>query len=332
MKRNDSHKKHAFFGQGCCMLALLAAMMVPASAAGNRQQLQAAERLDDILVKAPDQKVTDFAVADATMDSVTLTWKKSADAQTYYISYWESGKPSTAADRADLGDVSSCVITNLRQAKYIFQIQPANKLHTGIPLKGSITSVEGAPAPAVPSDVRFQNAKTGYCSLAFGGLEDLYRSEVEVYDASGRLIESGEGDCAGAAVRDDGIENNGFYGARVRGFYEQAGGNRSYGDWTDVSYFSTVIKPLKVAQKNGKVTVKWPQVQGAGHYTVYLSKNASGGFQKVLQTKKTTASVTAYNGVRLKAGRTYYLKVTAGMTKENENYAVSSAVTKIKIK
>lgn len=333
MKQNNRHKKQGLFRKGF-MLALLAGAMVTvtAAAADGRQQLRAAERLDHILVKAPDQKAADFVIADATVDSVTLTWKKAADAQTYYISYWESGKPSTAADREDLGDVSSCVITGLKQAKYMFQIQPANKLHTGIPLKGAVTSVEGAPAPSVPVDVQLNHAKTGYCSLAFGGLENWYRSEAEVCDASASLIESSEGDCAGAVVQDDGIRDNGFYGVRVRGFYDQAGGTRSYGDWSQILYFPTAVKPLKIGQKNGKVTVKWPQVQGAEQYTVYVSKNASRGFQKALQTEKTAATVTKYGGAKLKPGKTYYIKVTAGMTKENESYTVSSAAAKIKIK
>lgn len=333
-KQKNCQIRRPSFWRSCCMLGLLAGMLFPVAVSGSTQQTQtrAAERLDDILVKAPDQKVTGFAVADATMDSVTLTWNKSSDAQTYYISYWESGKPSTAADRADLGDVSSCVITNLKQAKYIFQIQPANKLRTGIPLKGAAVSVEGAPAAAVPADVRINHSKTGYCSLTCSGLEDLYQTEAEIYDAAGNLIESSEGDCAGAAVQDDGIQDNGFYAARVRGFYDQAGGTRSYGDWSDFCYFSTAIRPVKLSQKNGKATVKWPVVQGAGSYTVYISKHASSGFQKALQTKKTAATVAKYGGAKLKAGSTYYIKVTAVMTKENENYTVSSAAAKIKIK
>jgi len=307
-------------------------MLLPAAVSGNRQQLKAADLLDNILIKAPDQKVTNFVISASTMDSVTLTWTKASDAETYYISYWESGKPSTSIDREDLGNVSECTITNLKQTKYIFQIQPANKLRTGIPLKGTLASVEGAPAAAAPSAVKLNHVKAGYCSLIISGFSDLYKSEAEVYDAAGNLLETSEGDYAGIVVEDDGIKNNGFYAVRVRGYYDQTGGYRSYGDWSDELYFSTSLKSLKLSQKNGKVTAKWPSVQGAEMYTVYISKNASSGFKKAAQTTKTSAVAAKYSGAKLKAGKTYYIKVKAEMTRENETYTVNSAAAKIKIR
>lgn len=332
IKRKKDQKKYRQFFCSCCVLTLLTGMLLQAPVAGNRQPVQAADLLDDILIKAPDQAVTNFVISDSTMDSVTLTWTKASDAETYYINYWESGKPSTSAEREDIGNVSECKITNLKQTKYIFQIQPANKLRTGIPLKGAIASVTGAPAAAAPSSIEFNHIKTGYCSLIIHGLSDIYQSEAEIYDASGNLLESSEGDSAGIVIEDDEIKNNGFYAVRLRGFYDQIGGYRSYGDWTDDYYFATSMKPLKLSQKNQKVTVKWPVVQGAESYTVYLSKNASNGFKKAAETKKTSVSITKYSGAKLKAGKSYYIKVTANMTRENETYTVSSAVGKIKIK
>lgn len=330
MKIRQNLWRHCF--SCCCLLGLLAGMLLPAADAGNRQQAQAAERLEHILVKAPDQAVADFRISSATLDSVTLSWTKASDAQTYYISYWESGKPSTAAEREDIGDVSEYTITNLKQAKYIFQIQPANKLHTGIPLKGAIAKTQGAPAAAVPENVRLNHVAAGYCSLTVSGLDSLYQSEAEIYDASGRLLESSEGDCAGVVIEDDSIKNNGFYAVRVRGFYDQAGGCRSYGDWSEYLYFSTAVKPVKLSQKNGKVTVKWQAVQGAEGYTVAISKSASGGFRKAAATAGTSAAVTKYSGTKLKSGKTYYFKVTASMARENQDYTADSAVYKIKIK
>lgn len=330
MKMRQNRWRHCIYG--CCMLVFAAGMALASGGAGRIQQVQAADRLEDRLVKAPDEVVAGFQISAATMDSVTLSWTKAADAQTYYISYWESGKPSTSADREDIGDVSEYTITNLKQAKYIFQIQPANKLYTGIPLKGAIAKTEGAPAAAVPADVRLNHVKQGYCSLTVGGLDSLYRTEAEVCDASGRLLESSEGDCAGVVIEDDSIGNNRFYAVRVRGFYDQAGGYRSYGGWTDYLYFSTAVKPVKLSQKNGRISVKWQAVQGAESYTVSISKSASGGFQKAAKTEKASASVTEYKGTKLKPGKTYYIKVAAKMTKDNEAYTANSAVYKIKIK
>ncbi len=324
--------RNHFILRGCCIAALLAGMLLPAAAGINRQQVQAADLLDQVLVKAPDQKVTNFVVHASAMDSVTLTWTKASDAQTYYISYWESGKPSTSADREDIGDVSECTITNLKQAKYIFQIQPANKLHTGIPLKGAIASVEGAPAPQAAPQVKLNHIKQGYCSLVLEGMSEIYKSEAEICDASGNLLENSEGDSTGVAIEDDSIKNNGFYAVRVRGYYDQEGGLRSTGEWSDYLYLSTAIKPLKLSQKNGKAVVKWPAVQGADSYTVYVSKNADRGYQKAAQTSGTSAAIAKYAGTKLKAGKTYYIKVTAEMTRNHETYTVSSSSAKVKMK
>lgn len=332
IRKTDKPKKYQHLVRKCVLAALLTGMLMPLTGSGSRQKLQAADLLDQVLVKAPDEKVSDFVISASTIDSVTLTWKKASDAGTYYISYWESGKPSTSVNREDLGDVSECKITNLKQAKYIFQIQPANKLHTGIPLKGAIASVEGAPAAAIPSEVKLNHIKPGYCSLAIKGLGDIYKTEAEIYEASGNLLESSEGDSAGIAIEDAGIKNNGFYAVRVRGYYDQAGGYRSYGDWTDYTYVSTALKSLKLSQKNGKAVVKWPAVQGADKYIVYISKNASNGFKKAAETAKTSMSVGKYGGAKLKAGKTYYIKVTAQMTRDSETYTVSSAASKIKMK
>lgn len=318
----------------CCTLALLAGLLFPAVDGKSRQQVQAAEHLENMLVKAPGQTVTNFKISASTMDSVTLSWTKASDAQTYYISYWESGKPSTSIDREDIGDVSEYTITNLRQVKYIFQIQPANKLHTGIPLKGAIAKTEGAPGASVPTDVRLNRVKTGYCSFTVDGLDSLYQSEAEIYDASdlNTVLETSEGDCAGVVIEDDSIKNNGFYAVRVRGFYDQDGGYRSYGGWSDYLYFSTAIKPVKLSQKNGRATIKWQPVHGAEAYTVYLSQSATGGFQKAAETGKTSFVATKYKGNKLKPGKVYYIKVVAEMTRENKTYKSESAVYKIKIK
>ena len=316
----------------CCMAVFLAGILLLPVAQKNRQTALAADLMDQLLIKAPDQAVTDFAIRASTVDSVTLSWTKASDAETYYISYWESGKPGTSADREDIGNVSECKITNLKQSKYIFQIQPANKLRTGIPLKGAITKAEGAPDAAMPAAVKKNHVKAGYCSLMISGLSDFYHSEAEIYDASGNLLESSEGDAAGVVIEDDGIKKNGFYAVRVRGFYDQTGGYRSYGDWTEKYYLATPFQAAKLSQKNKKVIAKWAEVQGAESYTISISKSASGGFIKAAETGKTSAAISKYNGANLKAGKTYYLKVTAKMTAENETYTVSSTVVKIKIR
>lgn len=318
-----------------CLSAVMSAMLLLAQTSGNVQKVSAADFLDDILIKAPDKPVTDFKISSSTMDSVTLTWTKSPDAQTYYISYWESGKPSTSVDKDDLGDVSEYTITNLKQAKYIFQIQPANKLRSGIPLKGPLSTTakaEGAPSAAAVSGLEFYNIQQGHCSFYIEGLSDIYTSQVQLYDAFGNLLDEYDGEASGAVLEDPVIKNNGFYAVKVRGCYEQAGGYASCGEWTDPYYFSTAIKPFKLSQKNGRITAKWTKVQGAGQYTVYISKKSSDGFKKAASTSSVSASVRKIGNASLKSGKTYYLKVEAELTADGETYTASSAVQKIKMK
>ena len=106
LRKTDKPKRVQYLVRKCVLAALLTGMLMPMTGSGNRQKIQAADLLDQILVKAPDEKVSDFVISASTIDSVTLTWKKASDAGTYYISYWESGKPSTSVDREDLGNVS----------------------------------------------------------------------------------------------------------------------------------------------------------------------------------------------------------------------------------
>lgn len=326
-KGTESHILRALF-----VSALLPVMAASASWPGNLGQVQAAGVVSQIAVKAPAQAVEKFQICASSVDTVTLTWAEASDAETYYISYWESGRPSTSVSIDDIGDVQEYKITNLRQAKYIFQIQPANKLHTGIPLKGKIAAIEGAPSPAQPSGITANHVKAGYSSFIIKGLGDIYQTEAEVYDASGSLLETFEGNFSGAAAEDAGIKDNGFYAVRVRGYYGQEGGYRSYGDWTGLHYFATPFKPIRLSQKNGKVTVKWPEVDGARSYTVWMSQSASGGFKKAAVTKNTKLSIAKFAGVKLKPGKAYYVKVAAGMERDGETYTASGAVSKIKMK
>ncbi len=323
---------HRHIPKMLCALAL----PVVAAAAGKTVSIHAAAQpsgiLDNLIVKAPDQKATDFKISATTVDSVTLTWTKASDAATYYISFWESGKPSTAVTKEDIGDVSEYKLTNLNQAKYMFQIQPANKLHTGIPLKGPITSIEGAPDSKAPSKITFNNIKNGYCSLYIEGVKDIYQSQVQLFDASDNLLGTYRGDFSGASIKDACIKDNGFYTVKVRGVYDQAGGYRSSGDWSEPYYFSTAVKPLKVSQKNGKAVLKWSQVQGAANYTVFISKSAASGFKKSVVVKSPSATIAKFGSNKLKSKKTYYFKVAASMSRNGDVYTAESVPVKIKMK
>ena len=87
LRKTDKPKRVQYLVR--VLAALLTGMLMPMTGSGNRQKIQAADLLDQILVKAPDEKVSDFVISASTIDSVTLTWKKASDAGTYYISYWE---------------------------------------------------------------------------------------------------------------------------------------------------------------------------------------------------------------------------------------------------
>ena len=93
------------------------------------------------------------------------------------------------------------------------------------------------------------------------------------------------------------------------------------------------MKPgFKITQKNSRVSITWNRVQGAQNYTVSVSKNASSGFKKAASVKSPSAVLTKYGDVKLKPGRTYYVKITARMTRDGENYTISSPAVKIKIR
>lgn len=316
---------HITFGFLLVILACSMAFLKPA-------RVSAADLLDNLIVKAPEKPVTNFIVQSSTLDSVTLSWTPSSDASTYYLSYWESGKPSTLVVKDDIGNRSDYKVTNLNQKKYIFQIQAANKLRTGIPVKGKAVIVEGAPDAEEPSSIVFSRLKPGYCSLYIEGLADIYKSQIRLFDASDNLLGTYGGNSTGAAIQDSCIKSNGFYAVRVRGSYDQTGGTQSCGDWTKPYYFSIPIRALKASQKNGRALLKWGRVQGAQNYTVSISKNASSGFKKTATVKNASATIAKFGSTKLKSKKTYYFKVTANLTKNGTVYTADSPVVKIKMK
>ena len=71
LRKTDKPKRVQYLVRKCVLAALLTGMLMPMTGSGNRQKIQAADLLDQILVKAPDEKVSDFVISASTIDSVT---------------------------------------------------------------------------------------------------------------------------------------------------------------------------------------------------------------------------------------------------------------------
>jgi membrane peptidoglycan carboxypeptidase len=74
--------------------------------------------------------------------------------------------------------------------------------------------------------------------------------------------------------------------------------------------------PSQIGVKPGAVglTVTWTPVQGATHYTIYRSTEASSGFQKI-----GTATATSFNDIGALPGATFFYKVSAHVGNQESN-------------
>lgn len=73
-------------------------------------------------------------------------------------------------------------------------------------------------------------------------------------------------------------------------------------------------KLISVEKDYTKLTVSWSEVKGANAYRVYIKKNEKDEYQSICTTSKTTCKISK----NLKAGTTYYVKITPIQLDENK--------------
>ena len=280
----------------------------------------------------PKNAVTNLKVKEVTLDSITLHWKKSANTSTYILAYWENGKTDTT-QKLELGNVDTYTLNNLKHCKYKIVIYSANyKSDNTVTSNNPSASLEATTLPDVPKKVKINNARTGYCSLRLKGMgSNIYKSEAVLYDSKNQELGTFTGNDTGITISSSKIKSDAFYSVKVRGYCQNTGGSKGYGDWTENYYFGTQLSSPKAWQQNQAVTLAWDPVAGADGYTVFISKKSGSGYKKVKVTAKQKAVVKKYAKEKLKSGDVYYFKVQAFTVKEGSSCTADSRVKRVAI-
>ena len=132
---------------------------------------------------------------------------------------------------------------------------------------------------------------------------------------------------------------NSWQNARVRG-YITVGGIKKYSGFSDPVYFAKQTNASKVRQLQKKKTwkaqakVTWKKVKGSSAYSLYLSKKPISKYVKIGTTKKKSFILKSYKGVKLKAKKTYYVRILANKKVGKKKYTsfVANKYKKFRLK
>lgn len=111
-----------------------------------------------------------------------------------------------------------------------------------------------------------------------------------------------------------GLKSGGTYTYRMRAYFINEDGSRSYGTYSDE--ITVGVQPSKPevtvkSTKAGRVQVSWDDLYGASAYQVWMSDRPDGGFGIVKSIYD--GDVTSYTKSGLESGKTYYFKVRASV-------------------
>ena len=138
-----------------------------------------------------------------------------------------------------------------------------------------------------------------------------------------------------------GLEIGTTYYYKVRAFHEDAEGNRTYTDFSEVNYMpAAVVFDGPYSNSTSRIRILWNEVSGAHGYQIWGQK--ADGSWKIVKTigdrgnvlTENKGGTTAYSNTGLVAGDTYTYKMRAFMITENGKkvYGAYSDVYSVAVK
>ncbi len=270
------------------------------------------------VVTAPESdKIQNFRQTKATETSITVSWKKCAEANAYQLTYGKRGGDLSGRKTVLIDKATSYTVRKLsRNAEYNFWICPVKKSADGFCALSSYTT-NLQECPVLPAKVKgveasFWSPTSEHLDLQWEQSESADGYQYQVY------AEGGKKALLGGRKKENGNSTNlstnklkslRFLKLRMRAYINLPGNTQS-GKWSDWIYFS---RQPDVETQNTKSGVKltWDKVRGANNYTVYISSRRDSGYKKVKNTSKTSATVKKYGKSGLKSGKQYYFMVVA---------------------
>lgn len=122
--------------------------------------------------------------------------------------------------------------------------------------------------------------------------------------------------------RNSSLTVNTKYYYRIRAYYIQADGTKTYGSYSSVVSGTPKLQTSKISSISSvnfnTVKITWTKVTGATGYKLYRSTSSDGTYSAVATIK--SGSTISYQNTNLTADKTYYYKVRPYRTEDGKDY------------
>lgn len=293
---------------------------------------------DKIAISTVPSQVNAPEVTDLSNMSVSLSWRPSSGANSYFVAGYKGNNP----ERISFGNTTDTkmTITNLLPGTtYHFIVFAVNDNGKYRAINNSeddtllvTTLPETIDAVAIKNDYIRRKAQVlswnaeaveGYeITVGSSGskIKTTYESLTNIYDITK-------------------FSNNAWQYAKVRG-YITVNGKKKYSSYSKPVYFAKQmqVKKIKQVRKKGNLKhqakVSWKKIKGSTSYSLYLSKKPTSGFVKIADTKKTSYLVKKYKGLSLRKKKAYYVRVLANKKSGKKKYTafIMNKYKKFKLK
>lgn len=256
----------------------------------------------------PPKNVTGFGFSDRTGSTITLKWKKSSDADGYYIEKYTNDGWTKVADISSINTTSYKVTGLGSSVNYKFKITAYNELD-GNSAHSEASTITVKTLPSKLSGLSFNARKYNYITLYWSKNNSAIGYQVQQYKSGTwttiKTITSKDT----TSYKVTGLSASVSYKFRVRA-YNSDNNKTLYGDFA-----TTTIKtlPSKVTRFSFKsrtdkfITLRWDKNTSADGYAIQQYKDGAWTTIKTIEGNSTTS----YKVTGLKASTTYNFRIRA---------------------
>ncbi len=268
-----------------------------------------------LAVVTSPKEPTNIRQTGATKNSITLEWNASIGATSYLVYSGETLLGNVKTNRITINNIAPAT----KKYYNVYAIRQSSTVAAASYYSANIYAVS---APDKIGGVGLywsgmnssKSSKYNYC-VEWNSSYNVDGYQVEWCDQKGKVVkrtESGRTYLSSILKLPTKLRNKAFK-VRVRGFVNDSGGSKIYGEWSadKVIVPYAQITSAKLASKSSlNYAIKWKKISGAKSYTIYRATSYNGKYKKVGTTKKNNFVIK-----KNKARRNYYYYVSANKVK-----------------
>ena len=245
--------------------------------------------------------VTGFTDSSATSSSITLTWNKVSNADSYQIYINENGTWTKLTDTTGTSYTATGLSAN---TSYQFRIRAVkNGKYSAWTNHTASTKAAAVPKPSAVTGFKASTITTNSITLAWNKATnaDSYKLEMKVDGAWKELTTT-----TGTSYTVKNLSPNTSYEFRIRGVKGTVSGA------TTTETFTTAKEPnpdkvtgfTASSETTNSITLTWNKVSNADSYQIYINKNGTW-------TKLDDVTGTSYTATGLSASTSYEFRIRA---------------------